>query len=116
MTGASPSVGARAANRCCNVRKKPASRCTPSERNKPSIHRRNDEPVLHRVPCAGGTLRAVGDDPPATVGRAGQITTVKVQKSTAGRLQPAARPQIIVMTVDDGRWKQTFGKQATRPV
>src|SRR5262249_46326654 len=50
-----------------------------SERaEQPSIHRRNEEPVLHCVAGPGGTLRAVGDDPPAAVRRAGEIATIKI--------------------------------------
>ncbi len=50
---------------------------------------RDDQPVLQRVAGARRRLRAVGDHPPAAVGRARQVGGVDVQPDAAGR--PDAR-------------------------
>jgi len=56
------------------------------------IKRCDDESVLHRIACTGGTLRPIGDNPPTAVWRTGQIATIKIEKSTAERVNPPAGP------------------------
>jgi hypothetical protein len=48
----------------------------------------NDGPVLERITRTGGRLRAVGNHPPAAVGRAREIGGVEVQVGVAGWLDP----------------------------
>jgi len=72
---------------------------------------RNDQAVFQCITGPGRRLRAVGDDPPATIRRARQIDRILVQPDTAGRLDALTGPQIAVLAIDQ-RWRQqAFGKQ-----
>jgi len=72
---------------------------------------RNDQPVFQRVTGPGGGLRPVGNNPPATVRRTRQIDRILVQPGTTGRLDTLTGPEIAVLTIDQGRRQQAFGKQ-----
>jgi len=67
------------------------------------VQRRDDEPVLQRITGARRPLGAIVDHPPSAVGRAGEIARVQVKVSFAMRLDAAARPKIIIVSMKDRR-------------
>ncbi len=56
------------------------------------VQGRYDEPVLHRITRPRGALGAIAHDPPTAIGRAREIASIKVQESSARRLDAAAGP------------------------
>ena len=58
----------------------------------------DDLAILERVARAGGRLRAVGEQPPVPIRRAGEVGGVDVKPIAILRLQAVACPQKIRMT------------------
>src|SRR5262249_53582686 len=80
------------------------------------VQGRNDEPILKRVTGARRALGPIINYPPATIGGAGEITGVNLQVSGAGDRNAAARPDIIILTLNDHRYDQSFPQQAPTPL
>ncbi len=77
---------------------------------------RDDLPVLQGEAGTGRCLGAIGNYPPPTVRRAGQVHGIQVQIGAVGRLHALARPQKTVLPEHQLRRQQPFGQQVLRPV
>ncbi len=77
---------------------------------------RHDDPVLQRITGTGGRLRAVGDNPPAAVRRAGEVGGVKVQPGVAGRAYTLAWPEKAVVSEHQRRRQVAVLEQVLRAV
>src|SRR4029077_13519223 len=67
--------------------------------------------VLERVAEARRRLRARADDPPATVGVAGEVERDEMQEDAAGRPRAVARAQETGMPEDERRRNQALVQQ-----
>ena len=77
---------------------------------------RGDETVRQRVARAGGNLRAVGNHPPASVGRTRQVGGVEMQKGVAGHVDAVAGPQKIRLGENQRRRKPARTDEFLRAV
>ncbi len=80
------------------------------------MHLLEDLAVLERVARARGRLRAIGQQPPAPVGRARQVRGVHVQPGAVERPQALAGPQVVRVAERQLGRHVTFGQQALRTV
>ena len=77
---------------------------------------RDDQPVLERVAHAERRLGAVGNDPPAAVGRAREVDGVNVQPDAARHWDADAGAQEARVAVDQRRRQQALAQQVLRAV
>jgi hypothetical protein len=77
---------------------------------------RDDQPVLQRIAGTGGRLRAVGDDPPVTIGRARQVGGVVEQVHAARRADALHLMQVATVAEDDRRRDRAGAQELLRAV
>ena len=80
------------------------------------MHLLEDLAILERVARARRRLRAIGEQPPAAVGRARQVGGVDVQPGAVGGPQVVAGPEVVRMAERQLGRDVPFGEQALRAV
>jgi hypothetical protein len=76
----------------------------------------DDGPVFEGIAGTRWGLRAVGNHPPAAVGRAREVGGVEMQIGITGRSDPLAGPEEVVVTEDQRRRQAAIGDQGLRTV
>ena len=76
----------------------------------------DDGPVFERIAGTRWGLRAVGNHPPAAVGRTREVGGVEMQIGIPGRSDPLAGPEEVVVTEDQRRRQAAIVDQGLRPV
>ena len=77
---------------------------------------RQHQPVFQRITGPRGRLRAIVQDPPASIGAAADIGGIEIEVSPAGRLDAAHRAQIFSTAGDRRRRHRAFRDQAALAV
>src|SRR5574337_1027717 len=70
-----------------------------------------DDAVLQRVACTGRTLGPIGDNPPVTVWRAGDVYRVELEINATRRYGADAGPAEGALAIDQGGGQQTLCQQ-----